>query len=196
MGRQPIGGGNHPFWNDELEPREGTENEVEMECENPEAEGHDKTYRVYIESSEEYDVTVNARVIGDQIGALYSTAGLHAIVAHEQRRLTAYGMAYQEYLEIFEDDITDKCGKTGIESHLAATQYKKALEDWLNNKQSEAKSRYKSWAKLQQTGITKENNGALDQNGGKWVYGENIFNSFSAIHQYTDFDDMDWSCPQ
>ncbi|MGJ8635156.1 MAG: RHS repeat-associated core domain-containing protein, partial [Luteolibacter sp.] len=173
--------------------KDGTENKVTKECEDPDSTS--KRYKVYIEKSIEYDVTVNAKYISDQTGKLYSSAGLQAIQDHEQRRLDAYSAGYDEYLKIFESDITSKCSKSDL-TGLQANAYLKKLEKWLTTKQGDSKRLYKSWTEAQQKGITGESGSYRDVGGNQWDYGKNIFNSIGSPHQNTNFTSVDFTCPK
>jgi RHS repeat-associated protein len=187
-------GGTPKFYKDKPEKREGTENEVVKECENPGAE--EETYKVYIKSSIEYNVTVHGKYVDDQTGMLYTSLGLSAIMDHEERRLTAYSIGYEAYLKIFEGEITKKCPKSGLTA-TAANNYKRKLEKWLEEKQKISNRKFQSWTKEQQEMITGENSSFLNQIGKKWEYGDlYLFDAILNPHPDGTAEPLDFTCPK
>jgi RHS repeat-associated protein len=161
------------------------DNEVVIEC--VEKNGS-KTYKVHVKKSKEFDVTVDSFVANDQVGKVYTKAGLGAIKGHEQRRVDVYQKAYNAYLKVFESDIKSKCSKDGL-NKLQAESYKSNLESWLSDKQSSATSKFSSWAKDQQTSITGEN-GRVFKNT------EGLIDGINNPHTVGDPSAPDMACPK
>jgi RHS repeat-associated protein len=161
------------------------DNEVVIEC--VEKNGS-KTYKVHVKKSKEFDVTVDSFVANDQVGKVYTNAGLGAIKGHEQRRVDVYQKAYNTYLKVFESDIKSKCSKDGL-NKLQAESYKSKLESWLSDKQSSATSKFSSWAKDQQTSITGEN-GRVFKNS------EGLIDGINNPHTVGDPSAPDMACPK
>ncbi len=113
-------------------------------------------YSVQIEKSIEYNVNVRSSVASNLVNKVYTQAGLDAIIAHEERRIEVYQKAYKEYLEIFENNIKNRCAKHNLNLQQA-NNYKERLTYWLKTYQNKSKLEFMSWVKTQQDNITKEN---------------------------------------
>ena len=173
-------------------PEPKGENEVLMVCDNK-----DKTYKVFINKSKEFDVTVNSFVANDQLGKVYSANGLNHIRAHEQRRVDSYKNGYNVFLKVFEGEINKKCSKNGL-SHYQAKKYQQALEKWLEAQQTAASTEFLNWTAIQRDQITAEQSSYLDESGKIWKGAKEsgLFDRISKPHNAENPEELDMTCPK
>jgi len=166
---------------------------------------------VSIKESIEYNLTVGAKVVTDQVGKLYTQNGLDHIKAHEQRRLNSYERAYKKYLEIFEEGkaIESKCSKDGLTLDQA-NKYKGVLEKWLIEKQKESTTAFKDYTrsenkKISAEGYTAEKGdskrlniagGYYTEDGELWLYGKNLFDHIGYVAPVGSIKEVDMTCPK
>jgi hypothetical protein len=149
-------------------------------------EENDGKCKVYIKSSQEFNVTVSTFIANDLLDREYTLDGFEAIVDHEWRRANSYILAYDKWLKQFED-MSGKCLKRNLTS-LQATGHKTRLEKWLDGKRRENKNTYTNWTEKQRISINEENNRILRKGG--------LVDSIDTPHVFTEMKEVDMTCPK